>query len=88
MTEQQFSGDHQKRAFQGSKVRYLAGSGLNCLGCDSTLLLRGPTEFVNDEWRQGITCVPCGATWHNVYILSGIKITYKEEPSVPHHISD
>ena len=79
----------QKRAFQGSKVRYLAGSGLNCLGCDSTLLLRSSMEFVHDEWRQRVTCTACSATWYNIFILSGIKITHKEETQhVPHNISD
>lgn len=53
-------------------AQYVKNIGNKCPVCKGTDLTGGDRESDNAEIWWFITCEGCGATWEEIYILSGI----------------
>jgi hypothetical protein len=53
---------------------YLAAGGGQCLFCQSPQIAGGSYDYETPELGQKVTCLVCGRSWVDVYVLTRVEV--------------
>ncbi len=54
--------------------RYLAKEGVCCLFCGSKDIEGGSYDYESPQLGQKVTCLKCGRSWIDVYVLARVEV--------------